>query len=100
MTLKIFNQLKLKSFQNRFESVQNRIQKLQKMQNWIKKNELLILESVHSDFNKPHFETAMSEIMIVLNELKYFKANLKSWVIDQKVSTPISLFGQIGRAHV
>ena len=93
MTLKIFNQLKLKSFQNRFESVQNRIQKLQKMQNWIKKNELLILESVHSDFNKPHFETAMSEIMIVLNELKYFKTNLKSWVIDQIVSTPISLFG-------
>ena len=93
MTPPIFNDLKNKSFQNRFDTAEIRIEKLKNLQTWIKNHETEICQSLKTDFNKPEFETQVSEILIVQSELKYFIQNLKLWMKDQSVSTPLTLIG-------
>ncbi len=93
MTPKTFNNLKEKSFQNRFDIANIRIEKLKKLSLWIKNNETQICQALQTDFNKPEFETQVSEILIVQIELKYFIQNLKSWMKDKSVSTPLTLIG-------
>lgn len=97
MTLKIFNQLKERSFQNRFENSKTRIEKLKKIQKWIRSNSQKIEAALSSDFKKPSFETEVSEILVVLSELKFFIENLADWMQDQSVPTPISLLGHSSR---
>lgn len=91
MTLEIFNSLKLKAAQNRFETSDQRLERLIRLQQWIKKNESMIEQALLSDFNKPQFETQITEIIVVEAELKFFIQNLSSWMKDKKVSTPLSL---------
>lgn len=97
MTLKIFNDLKEKSFQNRFETSHLRIEKLKKLQRWMKANDHRIYDALKKDFNKPHFETEVSEILVAQSELKYFIENISEWMQDQFVPTPISLLGHTSR---
>lgn len=63
MTLKIFNDLKEKSFQNRFDTPKKRIDNLRKIQKWIKSNSDKIYAALNADFKKPQFETEVSEIL-------------------------------------
>ncbi len=91
MTSEIFNNLKQKAQKNRFESSDSRIERLQKLSLWIKKNESLIEQALKADFNKPDFETQITEIVVVQAELKHFIQNLSFWMKDKKVPTPISL---------
>ncbi len=97
MTLKIFNELKERSFQNRFENSKARIDKLQKIQKWIRSNSQKIEKALSLDFKKPSFETEVSEILVVLSELKFFIENLSDWMRDQSVPTPVSLLGHSSR---
>ena len=97
MTLKIFNELKERSFQNRFENSKTRIQKLKKIQNWVRSHSLKIEAALYSDFKKPSFETEVSEILVVFSEIKFFIENLSDWMPDQSVPTPISLLGHSSR---
>ena len=52
-----------------------------------------IRDALYKDFKKPHLETDLTEIYPVIDEIKYTTANLKSWMKNQKVDTPISLLG-------
>ncbi len=97
MTLKIFNDLKEKSFQNRFDTPKKRIDNLRKIQKWIKSNSDKIYAALNADFKKPQFETEVSEILVVLTELKFFIDHLPDWMQDQSVPTPISLLGHSSR---
>lgn len=97
MTLKIFDPLKERSFENRFETAEQRIQKLKKIQKWINANTEKIYTALLSDFKKPMFETEVSEVLVVQTEIKYFIENLSDWMRDQTVPTPISLFGHSSR---
>lgn len=97
MTLKIFNELKEQSFQNRFDTPKKRIENLRQIQKWIKSNSDKIYAALYADFKKPQFETEVSEILVVLTELKFFIDHLPDWMQDQSVPTPISLFGHSSR---
>ena len=97
MTSKIFNALKEKAQHNRFESTSSRVERLIKLQKWIKDHESLIEEALFQDFKKPKFETQVTEIVMVLSELKYFIQKLPRWMKDKKVSTPLSLAGHTSR---
>lgn len=88
-----FRNLKNKSLEFRNDSASDRIQRLNKIKTWIKNNESKILDALKADFSKPHFETIASEILPVLSEIDFFKKNLKQWMKDQTVPTPISLLG-------
>lgn len=93
MTLEIFNHLKQQAHKNRFDTPEVRIEKLNALRNWIQVHDKEILKALYSDFQKPYFETDVSEVMIVLSELKYFITHLNSLMQDQVVATPLTLAG-------
>lgn len=99
MTSKIFNALKEKALLNRSESATSRVERLVKLQRWIKDNESQIEDALFQDFKKPKFETQVTEILLVQSELKYFIQKLPRWMKEKKVSTPIGLAGHISRVR-
>lgn len=52
-----------------------------------------IRKAMYDDFKKPFLETDLTEIYPVLSEIKFAKSNLKSWMKDQEVDTPLALLG-------
>ncbi|MCD2258614.1 aldehyde dehydrogenase family protein [Psychroserpens luteolus] len=52
-----------------------------------------IEEALYQDFKKPKVETGLTEIYLVVKEIKYAISNLRSWLSDQRVSTPLTLLG-------
>lgn len=97
MNKQLFNRLQEKALQQRAETAFERIEKLERIEKWIQHNEQLILDALKKDFNKPHFETQISEILPTLSEIHFFKKNLKLWMKDRSVPTPIALFGHSSR---
>ena len=72
----LFKRLKDKALQQRTESFSERIEKLERVEKWIRSHENLILEALQKDFSKPNFETQISEILPTLSEIHFFKKNL------------------------
>lgn len=93
MTEQQFLSLKKRSDVFRNDTYSLRIDKVKRIISWIEKNEEDIYDALKSDFNKPQFETLISEIGPCLTEARYVVKNLKSWMKDQKVKTPLVLFG-------
>nr|XP_019963351.1 PREDICTED: aldehyde dehydrogenase family 3 member B1-like [Paralichthys olivaceus] len=52
----------------------------------LKENEEQIINVLHKDLAKPKFEVVLSEVDIVINELYFAIANLKSWMKQEYVS--------------
>lgn len=71
---------------------------LQKLLSMIRENEEQILSALHKDLAKPKFETVLSEIDIVANEIYYALSNLKSWMEPEYVSR--NLATQVDDCHV
>ncbi|XP_029013862.1 aldehyde dehydrogenase family 3 member B1 [Betta splendens] len=65
---------------------QFRRSQLTQLMSMIKDNEEQILEALHKDLAKPKFEAVLSEVDIVINDLHYALANLKSWMQPEYVS--------------
>lgn len=51
-----------------------------------------IYGALHSDLNKCRTEAYMTEVSIVLSELKFVKKHLKKWMKDEVVHTPMAHF--------
>ena len=68
-----------------------RIKQLKKLKSVIKKNENEILEALHLDMHKPKFESFISEIGIIYEEISFVINNLYDWMQPKSVSTPIAL---------
>lgn len=97
MNNSLFNRLKEKALQQRFDNAPERIEKLNRIEKWIQQNENLILQALEKDFKKPHFETQISEILPTLSDICFCKKNLKKWMKSKSVSTPLTLFGHTSR---
>lgn len=93
MNTQNFAALKERSMSFRSESAEARIVRLKKLERWLTINESEILEALKLDFNKPHFETLVSEVLPTIKELKYTLKNLKKWMKSKSVSTPLGLLG-------
>lgn len=93
MTQNSFEDLKKKAQQFRLDTPQDRIARLQKLLNWVNSHEEDIFKALEADFNKPRFETTISEIFPVVSEIKYTIKNLKKWMRPQTVTTPMALMG-------
>lgn len=93
MTLETFNHLQSQAQKNRFDTPNIRIEKLKTLRNWIQNHDTEILKALYSDFKKPYFETDVSEVMIILSELKYFISHLSELMQDKAVATPLTLAG-------
>lgn len=81
------------------KSIAFRMQHLKKLQEVIKKRENEILESLKVDLNKSNFEGYMTEVGVVLDELRYVIKHLKKWASPQKVKTPITHFPSTSKIY-
>lgn len=61
-------------------TAQERIKKLQRLKTAILQHKDEIVGALHSDFQKPPFETITTEIMILLSEIAYACENLEQWM--------------------
>jgi len=52
-----------------------------------------IRTALYADFKKPQLETDLTEIYPVIDEIKFACKQLKSWLKNQKVETPMALLG-------
>lgn len=69
-----------------------RIDALKKLKNAIKKNEAKITDALYNDLKKSKFETFITEIIPVYEEIKLHLKNIKKWSKIKKVKTNIFLF--------
>lgn len=69
-----------------------RLEALRKLQRALKENEALINDALKSDLNKSPFETYMTEIGMVLDEIRFHLAHLRRWGKTKKVKTPLAQF--------
>jgi aldehyde dehydrogenase (NAD+) len=65
---------------------------LQKLRNSILAHEQDILAALHADLHKSDFEGYMTEIGIVLDELRYLLKHMGTWSKNQRVKTPLVQF--------
>ncbi len=90
----LFESQKANQFHIGNTSYKERIKKLNKLKQAIEytyKQELR--EALYADFKKPFIETDITEIYLVIKDIKHAKSHLKSWTKKQKVDTPLALFG-------
>lgn len=76
-----------------------RIEMLKRLKNSIQENENEILMALKQDLNKSAFESYISEISIVLDELNYFIKHTKKLSKAKKVSTPIAHFPSTSKIY-
>ncbi len=81
----------------RKSTAEERIERLNQIKIWIKKNQDEIRNALNSDFNKPIPETDLSEIYPVTSEINHTIKNLKSWMKAKSVSTPLAMLGTKGK---
>lgn len=87
--------IKQKSFfhTGKTKNLSYRIEALENLLNSVKAYEHQIMEALKADLNKSEFDAYTTEIMIVLEEIKFTLKNLKSWAQPRKVKTPITHLG-------
>jgi len=69
-----------------------RLDALKKLQKGIQDHEQRILDALHSDLNKTGFEGYMTEIGMVLDELRFTIKHLRSWARVRRIRTPFAQF--------
>ena len=74
-------------------SARTRIKKLKKLKEIILKNRVKIKEALKKDFKKNPSEVDLTEIFPVVSEINFTVNNLKKWMKDEYVRTPLTLIG-------
>lgn len=90
----LYTKQKLNQYKIGNTSYKERINKLNKLKKAIEftyKQD--IRDAIYKDFKKPQLEVDLTEIYPVIDEIKFVKQNLKSWLKKQEVSTPLALLG-------
>ena len=73
-------------------SVKTRLEYLKKLKEVIKSKENAIFEAIKKDLGKSATEAYMCEVGLSLDEISYFQKNLKKFVKDKTVFTPLTNF--------
>ncbi|MCY8268065.1 aldehyde dehydrogenase family protein, partial [Bacillus haynesii] len=74
-------------------AVENRLEQLNILKDAVKKYERDILEALQKDLNKSEHEAYMTEIGIVLEEVRFISRRLKKWAKPKKAKTAVSHIG-------
>ena len=76
-----------------------RIEKLKKLDNWIRRNDNYILASLKTDLNKAPFEAYATEAGVVLDELRFTLKHIRSWSRPKYAVTNLKNFPSSGRRY-
>lgn len=90
--LNIFNSQKEFFYSNKTKDINYRINNLKKLKNLIKENEQDIMDALYKDLRKSNFESYVTEIGIVYDELNLHIKNLRKWSKREKRKSPIVHF--------
>jgi aldehyde dehydrogenase (NAD+) len=77
---------------NTTKDVYFRIETLKKLKNLLKENEDKLYTAIYTDFRKSEFETYLTEISLIYNELNDSINNLKKWSKRKRVRTNLANF--------
>ena len=69
-----------------------RQEQLQKLYKALKREEPAIMQALNDDLNKSNYESYITEIGVVYEELKYITKRFMKWSKPKRVKTPITLF--------
>lgn len=93
MLMKDAVKLQHNTFQtNKTKDIQFRIDLLKKLYQLIQTHEYEISSALKSDLGKSDYESYMTEIGIVLSEIRYQIKNINKWSKPIHVATPLALF--------
>jgi aldehyde dehydrogenase (NAD+) len=90
--LKIVTQQKRFFNSNSTKEVDFRIETLKKLKHILKENEDKLYTAIYSDFKKSEFETYLTEISLIYNELNESIKNLKKWSKKKEVRGNLANF--------
>lgn len=82
----------LQKSNNKLNNLNYRLELLKKLRDVLKNNQSILCESLIQDLNKSEFESYMSELSHVYNEINYFLKNLKKLAKRKNIKTPFVLF--------
>lgn len=88
-----FGRLKARSVVTRSEPIKNRVERLRKLEHWLRSNEQLLNEAVYKDLGKPAMEVGTSELFPVLAEINHSIANIRRWTAPVKIDAPLTFLG-------
>ena len=77
----------------RRSTAQERIKKLTILYKALLKYQEEVEKAIWNDFRKPKTETILSELGVVLAEIRFATKRLKAWMRPKAVGTPLSLLG-------
>ncbi|MBW2518042.1 MAG: aldehyde dehydrogenase family protein, partial [Deltaproteobacteria bacterium] len=69
-----------------------RLQNLARLRDAVIQNEAAILKALNDDLSKSAYEGYLTEVGVVLNEIRLTRRKLKSWARPRRVRTPITLW--------
>lgn len=78
---------------------EQRLSHLKTLQKLIKENESRFFDTLNQDFQKPTFESYLTEIFPVLEELQVAIKKLKSWMRPQAAGTPLPLLPSMAEIY-
>ncbi len=89
----LFDKLNDNKFTVRNRKLKSRISMLSLLEKAIHQHRKAFRDALFEDFRKPHMETDITELYVVLKEIRHTKANLRNWARSQNVATPLALLG-------
>ncbi len=82
-----------------FTNAGERIQRLKKLHDHILRNREQIQKALHDDFRKPASEVDITEIYVVLSEIRHTIRHLKRWMKPQRVKPTLAMVTTRSRLH-
>jgi aldehyde dehydrogenase (NAD+) len=79
--------------QGKTKSVSFRIEMLNQLRNLIKTNEKPLMDALKQDLNKSEFDSFITEIGIILEEIRFTIKNLRKWAKPRRVKTSLTGLG-------
>ncbi len=89
----LFENSKKKSVELRTSTLAQRRAKLKKLEDWILVNRAEIHMAVYRDLQKPTQETDITEVFVVLSEIRKARKNLRSWMMPERAANSIVFIG-------
>ena len=93
MVTDLFNLHKNNKIAQKNTSYSYRLRKLKKLRSTMVEYNTKICDALKADLNKASLETELTEIMPTVSMLNYAIKELKNWMKDEKVSTPLLFKG-------
>lgn len=89
----LYHDVKAKSIALRTSRLKDRKALLHKLEKWILANRDQIKRAVYEDLQKPPQEVDLTEVMVVLGEIRKAKHNLRTWMQEEPIPTTPTYLG-------